>query len=74
VTLREKPRDLGDARFASARDCDGGSRGDPGVLRVLAVTDEAQVAISLPNQVRIRYLAAPSPLRSRAVDVGRPPP
>ncbi|HEX9100948.1 MAG TPA: hypothetical protein VF997_02025 [Polyangia bacterium] len=75
VTLRRAPRhDVGDARLGAAHDCAGATAGDPGVLHVVAIAPRARLAVaSSPPTGRLAF-AAPSPLRGRAVDVGRPPP
>ncbi|MGZ3439085.1 MAG: hypothetical protein ACXVDD_06205 [Polyangia bacterium] len=75
VTLhRAPPRDEGDARLAAGRDCSGATADDAGVLTVLAVAPRPLFAVAAPELVGAAYVAAPTPLRGRAVDVGRPPP
>ena len=75
VALRRAARhDIGDARLAAAHDCSGASAEEAGVLSVLAVAPRAPLAVATIDPVRLAYTATASPLRSRAVDVGRPPP
>jgi hypothetical protein len=75
VTLHRAPtRDEGDARLAAGRDCDGASADDVGVLRVLAVAPRTIFAFAAPDPIGAADVTAPTPLRGRAVDVGRPPP
>jgi hypothetical protein len=75
VTLhRAPPSDAGDARVAAGRDCNGASSDDVGVLTVLAVAPRMIFAVAAPNPIGAAHVDAPTPLRGRAVDVGRPPP
>ncbi|MCU1278854.1 MAG: hypothetical protein JWM53_2400 [bacterium] len=75
VTLhRATPHDVGDARLAAGRDCNGSSADEVGVLGMLAVAPHAIFAALAPDAIGAAHVAAPSPLHGRAVDVGRPPP
>ena len=75
VTLRRAPRhDIGAAQLSAARECDGADAGDPGTLHVLAIAPPVRFAVATPAPTGALAFAAPSPLRGRAVDVGRPPP
>jgi hypothetical protein len=66
------PRADGD-RLAASRECDGVS-GDAGVLVIVAVpVPAAPAAPILPPAVRV-LAVAPSPLVTRPLDFGRPPP
>jgi hypothetical protein len=75
VTLRRAPRhDIGAAQLTAAPDCTGADAGDPGVLHVVAIAPPAPLAVANRAPATALAFAAPSPLRGRAVDVGRPPP
>lgn len=75
VTLRRAaPHDLGSARFAAAAGCAGSAGDDIGLLRVAAVAPRAPFVLGRPAALVMRPVAASSVLRTRAVDVGRPPP
>lgn len=72
--LRTPAVEHDDGRVAGARHCDGSVAGDPGVLRVVATLTELPAPPSLPLSLAATFFAEPTPLRGRAVDVGRPPP
>ncbi|HSN31816.1 MAG TPA: hypothetical protein VLU41_03960 [Ideonella sp.] len=75
VALRRALRhDLGAAQLLATHDCDGNDGGDPGVLHVVAIAPRVPAAAAAPSPMDALAFAAPSPLRGRAVDVGRPPP
>jgi len=75
VTLhRAAPHDIGAARMTAAHDCSGGDAGDPGVLSVRAIAPELFSAVAAPHPRRFAYVPVASPFRTRAVDIGRPPP
>jgi hypothetical protein len=75
VTLRRAaPHDIGAAQFIAAHDCTGGDPGDPGVLAIRAVSPDRSHPIAAPHPHRLAYVAVTSPFRTRAVDIGRPPP
>jgi hypothetical protein len=75
VTLhRAAPHDIGAATLAAGRDCNGAAADEVGVLTVLAIAPHALYPFAAPAAVGAAFFAPPSPLRGRAVDVGRPPP
>jgi hypothetical protein len=76
VTLRRAaPHDIGNPQLTAARDCSGGGdAGDPGVLAVRAIAPALFSALAAPHPRRFAYVAVASPFRTRAVDIGRPPP
>ncbi|HEY1585947.1 MAG TPA: hypothetical protein VGH63_09690 [Polyangia bacterium] len=75
VTLRRAaPHDIGAAQLSAAHDCSGGDAGDPGVLAVRAIAPILALAVAAPRPRRFAYVVASAPVRTRAVDIGRPPP
>ncbi|MCA1664522.1 MAG: hypothetical protein LC659_09670 [Myxococcales bacterium] len=75
VTLRRAAQhDVGAARLTAAHDCSGADAGDPGVLAVRAIAPASRDFVTAPHPRRFAYVFVASPVRTRAVDIGRPPP
>jgi hypothetical protein len=61
------------ARLDAARNCDGASADDPGVLQVLAALPSPPAIVVTSTRAAVA-LVAPTRLRSRTLDPTRPPP
>jgi hypothetical protein len=74
VTRLRKPRHADEARLTADHNCAGTTVDDPGILQVLAVVAPPLAPLAAPQPRGTIASSTPQPLRTRAVDIGRPPP